>query len=107
MIYYINQEINMKKIVRIYFLIFVLFTISYSILFYSPLLSYQKVLFYRGIGLLMFNFLFFLILTFIYYFKFSKKNLESVIAALIISISINLSVFIIFPVTFDRSITMY
>ena len=43
----------------------------------------------------------------IYYIKFYKKNFESIIAAIIVSTAINLSIFVVFPVTFERSVTIY
>ncbi len=67
----------------------------------------QKVLFYRGVSLLLLTIILFTIFSFIYYFKFSKKNIESIIAAVIVSAAIHLSIFVVFPVTFERSVTMY
>ena len=72
----------------------------------TPLFASQKVLFYRGNMLLASTFLLLLIISLI----FSKKikiSYESLFAALVMSASIHLALFVVFPVTFDRSVTMY
>ena len=97
----------MKRIIAIYFLIFILFSICYLVLFHTPLFSFQKVLFYRGIILLFSTVILFFIFGLIYYFKLSKKNIESILAAIIVSAAVHLSIFVVFPVTFERSVTMY
>lgn len=97
----------MKRIIFIYFSIFILFSVSYLASFHTPLFNFQKVLFYRGIALLLFDIIVFFILSIIYFIKYSRKNIESVIAAIIVSAVVHLSIFVVFPVTFERSITMY
>lgn len=100
----------MKKILPImiiYFVVFFVFSLIYLPLFQTSLLSSQKVLFYRGIMLLGISFILTLFLILIIYSTFIKKHLESMVAALIIAFSVHLSLFVIFPVTFERSVTMY
>jgi len=97
----------MKRIITIYFLIFILFSVCYLALFHTPLFRFQKVLFYRGIGLLFFTIILFFIFEIIYYLKFSRKNIESILAAIIVSSAIHLAIFVLLPVTFERSVTMY
>lgn len=63
-------------------------------------------MFYRGIWLLIIISFVFLLLALVFNKKF-KFNLETLIAAILISISINLSFFVVFPVTFERSVTMF
>jgi hypothetical protein len=96
------------QLVIFYFLIFSLFSISYIALFHTPIFMNQKVLFYRGLLLLCFNFfIFFLILYAFYLKKIISYSWETIIASLIISVSFNLAFFVVFPVTFERSVTMY
>lgn len=100
-------NIIFKKVV-IYFTIFFLFSLSYLLLFRTGIFYGNKVLFYRGILLLVLNMsIFILIFLFINKLFHGRFNLETFSAALVMSFSINLSLFIVFPVTFDRSITMY
>jgi len=94
------------KVILSYFLIFVLFSLVFFLLFRTPLFASQTVLFYRG------NIL--LALTFVMLFLISglqrrilKVRFETILAAIIMSASIHLSLFVVFPVTFDRSVTMY
>lgn len=93
-----------KDLFLIFFSTFVLFTISYLSLFHSPFFFHQKILFYRGIYLIFFLFFFFFLLI-LFIKKIQPKHLY--LSALIFSFSVNLSLFIILPVTFDRSITYY
>ena len=89
-----------------YITIFILFTIVYIFSFHSPLINSQHVLFYRGISLLLFTALLITIISVLL-----KKQLsiswETVIAANIISALIHLSLFVTFPVTYDRAISIY
>ena len=39
--------------------------------------------------------------------SFLKLRMESIFAIMVLSVSVNLSFFVIFPVTFDRSVTTY
>ena len=94
------------KVILSYFLIFVLFSLVFFLLFRTPLFASQTVLFYRG------NIL--LALTFVMLFLISglqrrilKVRFETILAAIIMSASIHLSLFVVFPVTFDRSVTIY
>lgn len=94
------------KISSFYLFIFLSFTFLYLFSFHTNIFISQSVLFYRGLMLLGLVSLFFIFIFFIFHKKVSF-SLESLIAALILSISINLSIFIVFPVTFERSVTMY
>ncbi|PJA55909.1 hypothetical protein CO165_01080 [Candidatus Roizmanbacteria bacterium CG_4_9_14_3_um_filter_33_18] len=98
---------KLKNISLTYSTVFVLFSIFFLLLFHSPLFTNETVLFYRGISLLSVTTLVFLPLIFLTYFKLPKVNIESLMAAIIVSAAIHLSLFIIFPVTFERSVTMY
>ena len=90
-----------------YGIVFLLFTSIDILSFRSPLFSKQNVLFYRGISLLAATTMVSSIICFLLNKHFFKLSLETLIAALIISVSLNLSFFIVFPVTFDRSVTTY
>lgn len=95
-----------KKTFLHYLGIFVLFTAIYLCLFRTPLLISQQVLFYRGLGLLFITVIVTLILLLILRNKL-KLNSETLIASIVMSLSINLVFFVVFPVTFERSVTMY
>jgi hypothetical protein len=95
------------KVLLIYFTTFIFFSVIYLLLFHTKLFFYQKVLFYRGIYFLVFTTLLFLILDLLSYFLLFKKHLDSLIAATLIIASIHLSIFVVFPVTFERSVTMF
>jgi len=96
----------LKKI-GVYFFILFIFSLSYLLLFHTEIFSGNKVLFYRGIILLILNTLVF-IPTLLFFNKLFHGwiDLETFIATIVMSFSINLSLFIVFPVTFDRSVTM-
>ena len=96
----------MKKIIIQYLRIFTFFTVIYIFLFHTPLLRSQSVLFYRGLGLLFTTLLIIFLVLIALRIKL-KLNFETMIAALIMSFSINLVFFVVFPVTFERSVTMY
>lgn len=88
-------------------MIFVVFTCIYLLVFHLPILADQRVLFYRGVGLLIFTFVFnlFLFLLLNKFFRFIEY--QTLFAALFISFAFNLTFFVVFPVTFDRSVTMF
>lgn len=99
----------MKKIlntVLFYGATFLLFTSVFLLLFRLPFFSGQKVLFYRGLWLLIVTIIIFAFTVYIVrsILKFSN---ESYIAAILVSASINLSLFVVLPVTFERSVTIY
>ena len=89
-----------------YLIIFSLFSVVFLIFLRLPLLASQSVLFYRGNLLLLLTFFLTLTIIFIIY-KRIKIGFETLLAALVMSASIHLSLFVVFPVTFDRSVTMY
>jgi NADH:ubiquinone oxidoreductase subunit 6 (subunit J) len=95
----------MKKIIATYIIIFLIFTAVFLLLLRSPLFASQKVLFYRGNILL--GIVFILLLTSGVCWRITKVRFETGLAALVMSASIHLALFVVFPVTFDRSVTMY
>lgn len=96
----------MKRLTAFYISLFLLFSAVYVLLFHSPLFSGQKVLFYRGLFLLIVALL---LVSFLLFTVRSKLHirLESIIAGLMLCVSIHLMLFVVFPVTFDRSVTMF
>lgn len=94
------------KLFCIYCVVFTFFSIVYVSSFHSPLFSEQDVLFYRGIFLLAAAFAVSIAAAALVY-RFFQFSLESFLAALIASAAIHLSLFVVFPVTFDRSVTMF
>ncbi len=95
------------KVAPIYFITFLFFTLIYLSLFHTSLFSSQRVLFYRGLFLLSVTLIILFILAIFLSRKLFRLNLESLIAAILVSTSINLSFFVVLPVTFERSVTMY
>ncbi len=89
-----------------YILIFLLFTLMYLLSFHTPIFRSQKVIFYRGIYLLVTVTLLTAILT-----AAVRKRIglgwETLIAAIVMSSCINLAAFIVLPVTLDRSVTIF
>lgn len=98
---------NKKHIFLVYPAVFVLFTALYLGSFHTPLFASLDVLFYRGGYLLIASFLILLAAILFIYYAVTKSHLESLIAALLTSAAIHLAFFVIFPVTFERSVTMY
>jgi len=96
----------MKKILPFYFIFFFLFSSIFISFFHTPLFAGQKVLFYRGLWLLGITTLIFICLS-KWIEKIGKIKCETYMAALVLSISLNLVFFVVFPVTFDRSVTMF
>ncbi len=87
--------------------IFISFSLFFFLLFHTPLFNFEKVLFYRGIFLLsLTTFIFFSICFICIHFK-HIDHVESTVAAIVVSVAINLSVFITLPVTIERSLTSY
>ncbi len=100
----------MKRIapyIAIYAVCFILYSILFLSLFRIPFVIYQGVLFYRGVTYLAVTFFAVMFCIIWYAAKISARYVESLVAALMISAAIHLSIFIVFPVTFDRSITMF
>lgn len=102
-----NLKTRIFIISGLYVGIFLFFTCVFLILLHFPFLTSQRVLFYRGISLLIATF--FIITAFIVFIsrKYLKEYIQSMVAALMIAASLNLTFFILFPVTFDRSVTMF
>ena len=97
----------MRKPLAYYPVFFLLFSSVYLLVFHTPLLSGQIVLFYRGIELLFLVSVVGLAVGAAISFKTKYIRLETAVAAVIMSASIHLALFVVFPVTFDRSVTMY
>jgi len=96
----------MKNLFRIFFIYLFIFTGFYLTLFNTNIFSSQSVLFYRGLWLLATVTLIF-ISAVLFFYKKIGASLETLIAAILVSVSINLSFFVVFPVTFERSVTMF
>ncbi|MBM3205838.1 hypothetical protein FJZ41_03270 [Candidatus Shapirobacteria bacterium] len=97
---------KMFKLVKPYLTIFFVFSIFYLLLFHSPLFSSVRVIFYRGVLLLLISFLCFVLGFFFLRRKVGIKE-ENFLAALVLSFSLHLTFFVVFPVTFERSVTMF
>lgn len=93
--------------VSIYCGSFILFTVIYLGLFYSSVFSFQQVLFYRGLLYLVVTCVCVFIIMVLVLTRLKYRYFESMIAALVLAFSIHLNVFVVFPVTFERSISMY
>lgn len=91
----------------LYIGIFVIFTAIFIALFQTSLFSSQHVLFYRGLVLLVVTLLVTAVVILVAGRTFVERYSQSLIAALVISLSLNLTFFVVFPVTFERSVTMY
>jgi len=95
------------KTSTVYVSVFFAFTIVFFITFRTPLFAGEAVLFYRGIELLATTFILGAIAATTYFRFVSMERIESIAAALIAASAIHLTLFVVFPVTFDRSVTMY
>ena len=97
---------KMFGLVKTYFISFLAFSLFYLLLFHSPLFSSVQVLFYRGVLLLLVSFL-----CFVFGFVALRRKIgigeETFFAALVVSLSLHLAFFVVFPVTFERSITVF
>ena len=93
--------------IGIYIGVFVLFTAIYLGLFYSSVFSFEHVLFYRGLLYLLLTSLGIFAGILLVSMRLKYRYLESMISALVLAASIHLNVFVVFPVTFERSISMY
>ncbi len=101
-----HEMSKMFGLVKTYLTVFLVFSLFYLLLFHSPLFSSVKVLFYRGVLLLLVSFWCFVS----GYLALRKKiglREETFFAALVMSLSLHLAFFVVFPVTFERSITMF
>ena len=101
------REGNFIKITLFYFFVFLLFTLFLLISFRLPLFINQKVLFYRGVLLIFFTLISIFLITILTRKFILKISYETILASLIVSFSVHLVLFVIFPVTFERSVTMY
>lgn len=91
-----------------YFFGILFFSSIFFLSFHLPLFSEEKVLFYRGLKLLfLIAFLFFLIIFYVKKSSLINLSWETLISFLVVSFSLNLVFFVVFPVTFERSVTMF
>lgn len=97
---------QLSKIIGFYIVVLVFCTLVFIYLIHSALFLQQKVLFYRGIIVLATSALITIIFA-CFLTKWLNVNWESMIAAVIVSLAIHLSLFILFPVSIDRSLTFY
>lgn len=94
------------NLLSVYVSILAVFTFLYILSFHTPLFSTQKVLFYRGLMLLATTTFITMIIVIIVKKKL-RINEETLITAILVSIALNLSFFVLFPVSIERSITVY
>lgn len=100
----------MKKILPIlavYIGTNILFAVIFLLLFHTGVVSEEHVLFYRGLTLLVITSVFVAVIGASVYVMTGKKYLETLIAAIVLAIAVHVSMFIVFPVTFERSVTMF
>ena len=88
------------------YVFFLLFSLLFLTSFHTSLLNGQKTLFYRGLGLLGITTIIFGIIGGLGRVRAIVK-VDTFIAALALSFSFHLVFFVLFPVTFDRSVTMF
>ncbi len=104
------MNISNNKTVRIlayYVNILLSYSVLFFLLFHTPLLQSQDVLFFRGFGLIIITTALILLFSWIIYKKWKLDDFNAVISAVIMSASFHICFFILFPVTFERSVTMY
>lgn len=95
-----------KKNIVAYLLIF--FSFSFLYIFFFHLFPFKKgeVLFYKGVYLLILASII-LSLSLLLLNRRLKLRVDVIILALLCAFSLNLTFFVIFPVTFERSVTMF
>lgn len=91
----------------IYSAVFVAISVAFFVLLRSPLFISQDVLFYRGIELLVVITVLYAVVLAVYWWTKGVVHAESLVAAGIASLAIHVALFVVLPVTFDRSVTMY
>jgi hypothetical protein len=95
------------QVLATYILNFLLFTSLFILSFHTPLFMAEKVLFYRGLWILPIALILSGTISALISHYWYKLPVESFIASLLVAASLNICFFIVFPVTFDRSVTMY
>lgn len=88
-------------------MVLAVFTGIYLLLFHLPVWAGQKILFYRGIWLLLAAAVITAGLLGVVFRWWAGLTAATGLAAIITAAAINLAVFVIFPVSFDRSVSMY
>lgn len=96
----------MKSIVKLYSAIFVTFNAWVVVLFKFAILSHM-ILFYRGIVLIGISALLTGGIFWTWHLRTGRGRLESLVAATIISASLQLAFFVTIPVTLDRSVSVF
>lgn len=94
------------QLVGQYLLIFFVFSILFFLLIHSFLLKDQTTVFFRGIILLVITTIVMAAVVRAFKARWNMSH-ETILAALVMSASVHLALFVLFPVTFDRSITMF
>lgn len=79
----------------------------YLALIASPLLGGVQILFYRGIAIAVLTAPLLALLLGVTGWRFRSLDLSTVIGATALSLAFNICFLIVFPVTFDRSVTMF
>lgn len=95
-----------KRLIITYASSFIFFSSLFIILFHIPFVQFQKIFFYKGLAFLAVTTL----TAFVGIIVLAKRNatyIESLIAAVVLSAAIHLSIFIVFPVTVERSVTIF
>lgn len=100
----------MKKmivsVIALYVGVFIIFSCVFLLLFHTALFASQHVLVYRGVGLLGVT-AFIISLLAVCFGRPLAMYWQTIVAAIIISIAMHMSMFVVFPVTFERSVTMF
>lgn len=97
------------KILGIYFLVLLIYTSIFLGLINFKYLMGGDILLFRGLKLFIFSSIvtIWLILKFKIHWSLNIFTLERIIMATIVSMSINAVCFVLLPVTFDRSVSIY
>ncbi len=96
----------MKKLFLYYAVVFIIFTLLFIFLLRSPLFGAMHVLFYRGFTIMMITAVIIGVMS-VVFSRIRKIRTETLVASLVFSASLHLVFFVLFPVTFDRSVTMF
>lgn len=97
---------RVARIALLYALVFAGVSAVFLLLFRTPLFGGEQVLFYRGVALLAVTLVLFVGGVAFYAWR-GGSHVESLIAAAVASVALHLALFVVFPVTFDRSVTMH
>ncbi len=98
---------RLGRLALIYLMALLVGFLLYLVLIASPLLASISLLFYRGVLLAFAGAIMLAILGALAARRFTVLDLQTVVGAIPLSLAFNISFLIVFPVTFDRSITMF